>query len=113
MCVPIKTHHEYTAIRAQLSRREATAILLPQLISALPSLCLCHAPVAPFNALTTGAVAADRQESNMKMRVKPAVFEAQKVTSDMLMLALQALIVGAAAAMLSGLLIAAAVSLMS
>ena len=43
----------------------------------------------------------------MKIRTKPAVFEAQKVTGDMLMLAVQALIVGAAAAMLSGILIAA------
>jgi hypothetical protein len=34
------------------------------------------------------------QESGMKIREKPAVFEAQKVTSDMLMLAVQALIVG-------------------
>jgi len=49
----------------------------------------------------------------MKIRVKPAVFAAQKVTGDMLMLALQALIVGAAAAMLSGMLVVAAVSLMS
>ncbi len=49
----------------------------------------------------------------MKIRTKPAVFEAQKVTSDMLILAVQAPIVGAAAAMLSGILIAAAVSLMS
>jgi len=52
------------------------------------------------------------QESTMKIRAKPAVFETQKVTSDMLMLALQALIVGAAAAMLSRILIVAAVSLM-
>lgn len=49
----------------------------------------------------------------MKIRAKPAVFEADKVTADMLMLALQALIVGTAAATLAGLLIAAAVSLMS
>ena len=49
----------------------------------------------------------------MKIRAKPAVFAAQKVSRDMLMLAVQALIVGAAAAMLSGVLIAAAVSLMS
>jgi hypothetical protein len=53
------------------------------------------------------------QESGMKIREKPAVFEAQKVTSDMLMLAVQALIVGTAAAMLSGILIAAAVILMT
>ncbi len=49
----------------------------------------------------------------MKIRTKPAVFEAQQVTSDMLILAVQALIVGAAAALLSGILIAAAVSLMA
>jgi hypothetical protein len=49
----------------------------------------------------------------MKIRTKPEVFEAQKVTGDMLMLAVQALIVGAAAATLAGLLIAAAVSLMA
>ncbi len=49
----------------------------------------------------------------MKIRAKPAVFEAQKVTSDMLMLTLQALIVGVAAATMAGLLIAAVVSLMS
>ena len=49
----------------------------------------------------------------MKIRAKPAVFAAQKVTSDMLMLALQALIVGAAAALLSGILIATVVSLMA
>ena len=49
----------------------------------------------------------------MKIRAKPAVFEAQKITSDMLMLAVQALIVGAAAATLAGLLIAVVVSLMA
>jgi hypothetical protein len=49
----------------------------------------------------------------MKIRTKPAVFAAQKVTSDMLMLAVQAMIVGVAAAMLSGMLVAAAVSLMA
>jgi hypothetical protein len=49
----------------------------------------------------------------MKIREKPVVFAAKKVTSDMVVLAVQALIVGVAAAMLSGLLIAAAVSLMS
>ncbi len=49
----------------------------------------------------------------MKIRAKPAVFEAQKITSDMLMLTVQALIVGAAAATLAGLLIAAFVTLMA
>jgi hypothetical protein len=48
----------------------------------------------------------------MKIRVKPAVFVGDKVTRDMLMLALQALIVGAAAAMLSGLVVAAVVALL-
>ena len=49
----------------------------------------------------------------MKVSTKPAVFDSQKVTGDMLMLAGRALVVGTAAALLSGLLIAAAVSLMS
>ena len=49
----------------------------------------------------------------MKIRVKPAVFAAEKVTADMLMLVLQALIVGAAAAMLSGMVVAALVALLS
>jgi hypothetical protein len=47
----------------------------------------------------------------MKIKVKPAVFAGDKVTGDMLMLALQALIVGAAAALLSGLLVAVVVAL--
>lgn len=49
----------------------------------------------------------------MRVKAKPAVFAADKVASDMCMLAVQALIVGAAAAMLSGVLIAVAVSLMT
>ncbi len=49
----------------------------------------------------------------MNIRTKPAVFAEQKITNDMLMLAVQALIVGAAAATLLGLLIAVAVSLMA
>ena len=49
----------------------------------------------------------------MKIKEKPAVFAAEKVTGDMLMLALQALIVGTAAAMLSGLLVAILVALLS
>ena len=49
----------------------------------------------------------------MKIRVKPAVFAAEKVTADMLMLVVQALIVGAAAAMLSGMVVAALVALLS
>lgn len=60
-----------------------------------------------------GAMQGKHQEQNMKIRTKPAVFEAQKVTRDMMLLAVQALIVGAAAAMLSGILIAAAISLMA
>jgi hypothetical protein len=48
----------------------------------------------------------------MKIRAKPAVFAAERVTRDMLMLAVQALIVGAAAAMLSGLVVAAFVALL-
>lgn len=48
----------------------------------------------------------------MKIRTKPAVFAGEKVTRDMLMLALQALIVGAAAAMLSGLVVAVFVALL-
>jgi len=49
----------------------------------------------------------------MKIKAKPAVFAGDKMTGDMLMLALQALLVGAAAAMLSGLLVAAFVALLS
>ncbi len=60
-----------------------------------------------------GVVPGSQQEKHMNIRTKPVVFAAQKITNDMLMLAVQALIVGAAAATLLGLLIAAAVSLMS
>jgi hypothetical protein len=49
----------------------------------------------------------------MKIREKPQVFGTRRVTTDMLMLALQAMVVGAAAAMLSGMLVAAAVALLS
>lgn len=49
----------------------------------------------------------------MKLKSKPAVFAAEKVTTDMLMLALQALVVGAAAALLSALLVAAFVALVA
>ena len=48
----------------------------------------------------------------MKIRTKPAVFVAEKVTRDMAMLAVQALLVGAAAAILSGLVVAAFVALL-
>ena len=53
------------------------------------------------------------KEREMKIKTKPAVFAAEKVTGDMLMLVLQALIVGAAAAMLSGMVAAALVALLS
>lgn len=49
----------------------------------------------------------------MQMKSKPAVFAADKVTVDMLALALKALGVGAAAALLSALLVAAFVALLS
>ena len=49
----------------------------------------------------------------MKIRTKPAVFAAEKITGDMLMLVVQALIVGAAAAMLSAMVVAAMVALLS
>jgi hypothetical protein len=48
----------------------------------------------------------------MKIKPKPAVFAGDKVTADMLMLALQALVVGTAAAMLSGLVVAAFVAML-
>lgn len=48
----------------------------------------------------------------MKLKRKPAVFTADRVTADMLMLALQAVIVGTAAAMLSGLIVAVVVALL-
>ena len=49
----------------------------------------------------------------MKTRVRPEPFAVRKITFDMLSLMLQALIVGAAAAVLSGALVAAAVALLS
>lgn len=49
----------------------------------------------------------------MKIKAKPAVFAADKITADMLTLALQALIVGTAAAVLSALVVAAIVTLLS
>ncbi len=49
----------------------------------------------------------------MRIKEKPAVFAAEKITGDMLMLALQAVIVGAAAAMLSGLVVAGLVALLA
>ena len=59
-----------------------------------------------------GTVPAPDKERKMKIRTKPAVFTADRVTRDMLMLALQALVVGAAAAMLSGLVVAVVVALL-
>jgi hypothetical protein len=49
----------------------------------------------------------------MKFKTKPAVFTADRVTADMLALAAQAVIVGTAAAMLSGLVVAVVVALSS
>jgi hypothetical protein len=48
----------------------------------------------------------------MKIKPKPAVFAADKIAVDMLTLTLQALGVGAAAALLSGLAVAAFVALL-
>lgn len=48
----------------------------------------------------------------MQMKSKPAVFDADKVTTDMLTLALKALGVGAAVALLSALVVAAFVALL-
>ncbi len=47
----------------------------------------------------------------MKIKTKPAVFTAEKITGDMLALALQALIAGTAAALLSAAAVAAMVAL--
>lgn len=47
----------------------------------------------------------------MKFKTKPPVFTADRITSDMLMLTLQAVVVGAAAAMLAGLIVAGMVAL--
>jgi hypothetical protein len=49
----------------------------------------------------------------MKTKAKPAVFTADKVTTDMTLLALQALVVGAAAALLSAAVVAGIVTLLS
>lgn len=49
----------------------------------------------------------------MKIKAKPAVFTVDKVTADMLTLGLQALIVGTAAAVLSALVVAVIVALLS
>lgn len=49
----------------------------------------------------------------MKIKSRPAVFAADKVTADMLTLALQALIAGVAVAILSGMVVAAFVALSS
>ncbi len=47
----------------------------------------------------------------MKFKNKPAVFTADRVTADMLALALQAVVVGTAAAILSGLIVAGVAAL--
>ena len=49
----------------------------------------------------------------MKTRVRPAPFGVRKITLDMVSLLVQALLVGAAAAVLSGALVVAAVALLS
>lgn len=49
----------------------------------------------------------------MKTRTRPTPFGVRKITLDMLSLMVQALLVGAAAAVLSGALVAAAVALLS
>ena len=48
----------------------------------------------------------------MRFKTKPAVFAADRVTSDMLMLVLHALIVGAAAAVLSSAMVVGLVALL-
>lgn len=49
----------------------------------------------------------------MRIREKPVVFGTRRVMVDMLMLAAQAVVVGAAAALLAGMLVAGVVALMS
>ena len=49
----------------------------------------------------------------MKIKTKPAVFAAEKIAGDMLLLGMQAAMVGTAAALLSGLAVAALVLLAS
>jgi hypothetical protein len=46
------------------------------------------------------------KEPDMKIKTKPAVFTADRIAGDMLMLTLQAVAVGAAAAMAAGLIVA-------
>jgi hypothetical protein len=53
----------------------------------------------------------DTLEQTMKLKAKPAVFTSDRVTSDMLKLTLQAVAVGAAAAITSGLIVAGMVAL--
>ena len=48
----------------------------------------------------------------MKFKTRPAVFAADRVTSDMLMLVLHAVIVGAAAAVLSSAMVVGLVALL-
>lgn len=49
----------------------------------------------------------------MKLKTKPAVFAADKVTVDMLMLVWQALLVGTGAAVLAALVVASFVTLLA
>ncbi len=48
----------------------------------------------------------------MRFKTKPAVFTADRITSDMLMLVMHALIVGCAAAVLSGAMVLGLVALL-
>lgn len=63
--------------------------------------------------MTPGASPGANPERDMQMKSKPAVFAADKVTADMLTLALKAMGVGAAVALLSALVVAAVVALLS
>jgi hypothetical protein len=49
----------------------------------------------------------------MKIKTKPAVFAAERIAGDMLMLTLQAVAVGAAAAMAAGLIVAGMIALLA
>ena len=62
-------------------------------------------------AMNPGALPGMRKGAMMKMKARPAVFTSDRVTADMLALVVQALMVGAAAAMLSAMVVAALVAL--
>jgi hypothetical protein len=110
----MKRHEEYTANHARFNPVAARAFLSPQLIGALPFSRPWRATLAPLNTAHGGPVARREIRSlGMKTKTKPAVFTADKVTADMLMLAVQAMVVGAAAALLSALVVAAVVALMA